>query len=173
VTGFIGTLSWRPLSNQALVLVEASGVLTDADVLAAQERLRADPDFRGYYFQLVDLQRVSAFEVSGATARQLAQQDLWGPQARRAFVVTPGAAFGLARMFELLTDERAYEVRVFTTMPEARPWLGLPREMSGRPYEVRNSRKRPLMTFWSTAPLGVSSGRELRPVRVLSAALVS
>jgi hypothetical protein len=35
-------------------------------------------------------------------------------------------AFGLARMFELLTDQRPHDFRVFTTMPDARQWLGLP-----------------------------------------------
>jgi hypothetical protein len=107
------------------VLVEAAGVLTDADVLAAQERLRTDPDFRDRYCELVDLQRVTSIEVSGATIRQLAQQDLWGPHARRAFVVTSEVVFGLARMFDSLTDERGHQIRVFTTMPEARQWLGI------------------------------------------------
>lgn len=119
-------LHHRVLSDQALVLVEASGVLTDADVLAAQERLRTDPEFHNHYCELVDLQRVTSIEVSSATIRQLAQQDLWGPEARRAFVVTSEVGFGLARMFDLLTDERGHEMRVFTTMPEARQWLGIP-----------------------------------------------
>jgi hypothetical protein len=99
-------LHHRVLPDQALLFVEAWRVLTDTDVLTAQERLRADPDFQGHYIELVDLQRVSAFEVSSETIRQLAQQDVWGSRARRAFVVTPGVAFGLARMFELLTDQR-------------------------------------------------------------------
>jgi hypothetical protein len=94
-------LHHRVVSDQALVLVEASGVLTDADVLAAQE-------------------------VSSATIRQLALQDLWGPHARRAFVVASDVAFGLARVFDILTEERGHELQVFTTMPEARRWLGMP-----------------------------------------------
>jgi hypothetical protein len=101
-------------------------VLTDADVLAARERLRTDPDFQNHYCELVDLQGVTSIEVSSATIRQLAQQDLWGPHARRAFVVGSEVAFGLARMFDILTDERGHEIRVFTTMPEARQWLGMP-----------------------------------------------
>jgi hypothetical protein len=47
-------------------------------------------------------------------------------QARRAFVVTSEVAFGLARMFDILTEDRGHELQVFTTMPEAREWLGMP-----------------------------------------------
>jgi hypothetical protein len=76
--------------------------LTDADVLAAQERLRTDPDFQDHFSELVGLQRVTSIQVSSATIRQLALQDLWRPDARRAFVV-----------------------QVFTTMPEPRQWRGM------------------------------------------------
>jgi hypothetical protein len=47
-------------------------------------------------------------------------------RSRRAFVVTSDVAFGLARMFDILTKERGHEIHVFTTMPEARQWLGMP-----------------------------------------------
>jgi hypothetical protein len=49
-----------------------------------------------------------------------------GQGRRRAFVVTSEVAFGLARMFDILTEDRGHELQVFTTMPEAREWLGMP-----------------------------------------------
>lgn len=113
------------LPDQALVLVEGTGVLSDADVLGAQEQIRADRDRQHHYSELVDLQRVTSIEVSSDTIRQLARQDLWDAHSRRAFVVTPGIAYGLARMFEMLIEGRAQDIRIFTAMPEARQWLGL------------------------------------------------
>jgi hypothetical protein len=128
-------LNWRvrpqPARDGAAAAAKTSGM---PDMLPPPHRglAQAEDDIQSPPVQMVcwhrpfDLQRVTSIQVSCATIRQLALEDLWGPDARRAFVVTFEVAFGLARMFDILTEERGHEIQVFTTMPVARQWLGIP-----------------------------------------------
>lgn len=112
-----------------IVFSRAWGVLTDDDLLEQQRCLRKDPDFKPSLNQLFDLREVTDVQVTGNGIRALAERDLFHPDARRAFIVHPGAQlmFGLMRMFENLTAEFPDEMRVqFDHIGKAREWLGLP-----------------------------------------------
>lgn len=126
----------RVLSEEALVLSTITGRVTDADLLAVHDRLRADPMFRSTFAQLWDLGGVTEDALTPAGVSALAENNPFDGGARRAFVVTKPSLYGLVRMFELLADESGQDVRLFASLAEARRWLGvaqtdLPRAATG------------------------------------------
>lgn len=112
-----------------VVFCSAWGTLTDSDLIECQRQLRDDPGFRPDMNQLFDLSGVQRVELTSSGIRTLADRNLCGAGAKRAFCVEPGAMamFGMARMFQILTDKYPDELRVqFDNLESARSWLGLP-----------------------------------------------
>jgi len=108
-----------------LVLSIGTGVLTDDDLRAHMIRLTDDYEFDPSFRQLFDLRGVTEMEVTGAGVRELARMNPWKEGAQRAVVTNSEIAFGMARMFEMLTYSKPDEIRVFREMSEALAWLGL------------------------------------------------
>jgi hypothetical protein len=113
-----------------------TGVVTDADMVAAYERVVGDPAFDPTLNVLADMRAVERVDITPGAIRLVAErrarnERLLRGQPRVAVVVATDFAFGLARMYGAYRDEqsdqegdaRRYFVR--RTMPEARDWLGL------------------------------------------------
>jgi hypothetical protein len=87
-----------------LVMTTGSGILTMADAIAHQEKLQRDPDFDPSYSQLLDFSHVSKIEINSEHIRRIAQDSVFSPTSRRAFLVNNDTAYGLARMFAILRE---------------------------------------------------------------------
>ncbi len=107
-----------------LVMTTASGVFTLADILAHEEKLRLDPDFDPSFSQLLDASHITKLEITSEHIRRLAQDSLFSPDSRRALLVSNDAAFGLARMFEILRESAGDTgIEVFRSLDEALEWV--------------------------------------------------
>ena len=82
-------------------------------------------DYDATIGQLIDARAVRGLGVSGHAIRTLARSSPNAPGAKRPIVVSSVAAFGLARMFQILREDSPEEVRLFLEVTEARSWLGL------------------------------------------------
>ena len=112
--------------KRRLVTVVAEGDLTDSNLLDTSARLRDDPDFSPAYVQLVDLRSTNGMAVTVSGIADLeARSPLFSPESRRAMVVTSDFGYWMARLFELMRDGEAGQIRIFRDMDEARRWLGL------------------------------------------------
>jgi hypothetical protein len=114
-----------------------SGVVTDADLLAAYERVVSDPEFDPTLNVLADTRGVERVDVSAKSVQLLAQrrardERLLTTKPRVAIVAASDVVFGLARMYEAYGDRQGDGDRylVCRTIEEARRWLGLPDEPS-------------------------------------------
>lgn len=79
--------------------------------------------------QLFDFSDVEKVELTSQGIRLLANRNPFGPGSRRAFIVKPGALamYGMARMFQILTDQHPDELTVqFDHEQSAKAWLGIP-----------------------------------------------
>ena len=112
------------------------GAIDDACLLAAYRGLISNPDFVGLAHDQADLRAVTEVEFTGAGLRELGQlmsAPGLGPPPDDvpglAIVATTPVAFGLARMYELMTEGRlAKQTRVFGDLDDATAWLrALPR----------------------------------------------
>jgi hypothetical protein len=112
-------------AGRRTVFSRAWGRLTNDDLLGVQDVLRADPAFDPGYRQLYDFTGVTEIAVSRDAFPALRARTPFDHTARQAFVAGSQAAFGMARMYELLHDLSEQQFRVFRDANEARRWLGL------------------------------------------------
>jgi hypothetical protein len=102
----------------------ATGRVTFDEIMAHLDRTEAV--HVGTYPQLLDA-RDATTGLSAGQVRALA--DRAGSMARRgllgptAFAISHDASFGMARMYELLVEDRGVAVGVFRTLDEAERWL--------------------------------------------------
>jgi len=110
--------------HHRLVITSASGVVTMAEALAHNQKLRKDPDFDPSFSQLIDLSNVTKIELNREDILTLAQDPILSDNSRRAILATGDLTFGLARMFEMFRESKGKEtIRVFRNRDEARAWV--------------------------------------------------
>src|SRR5437660_8633707 len=114
--------SYRIDRDRGIVYSVATGVLTDDDLIAHQQRLAQDPDFKADFRQLFDTRGVTQVEVTPGALRHRADANPFGHGARRAVIAPGDVAFGLARLFQLTANARGHldELHVFRSSEEAR-----------------------------------------------------
>jgi hypothetical protein len=123
-----------------LIVRVAWGVVTFAEMVAHQDRLRGDPEFSPQFDQLIDATAVSRVEATAGEMRSLALVSPFSSSSRCAFVANSAGIYGVGRMMMTLSElsPRAYEMAIFKDLPSALKWLGvkaLPEPM--RPESVK------------------------------------
>jgi hypothetical protein len=115
----------RKVDPQARVVVLAvSGELGDRELLSLADALERDPEVGSDFSLLMDLRRASGQNVTSAGVRALAARPLvLSPTSRRAVVVPSDLGYGMARMYEMLSDRRGGATRVFRDYGDARRWV--------------------------------------------------
>lgn len=110
---------------RSLVLSRGWGVLTDRELLAHVRALTIDSRFAPHFRQFVDLRDVMDVQFTASTIREMVRLNPFGAGARRALVVTNDELFGMARMYQLMTDESPAELQIFRKADHAPQWLGI------------------------------------------------
>lgn len=123
------SITYRIDTAQNIVWTTATGVLTDADLLAHKRNLINDPAFKPGSRELSDVRAVERLEVtpngiSQFVARDKADSAKLGDH-KLAIVASADVVYGMARMYQTLSNEEVQHVMVFRTIPEARAWLGI------------------------------------------------
>jgi hypothetical protein len=122
------TITSRVDKARRLILSEASGTLTNEDVLKYTEWVRSDPTL-AEFDMLMDLSGAERVEVTSDGLRNAAlripSRDKAQENYRVAIVAQSDFAFGMSRMYEMLRAGAVGEVRVFRDIIEAKKWLGI------------------------------------------------
>ena len=115
-------------SEQRMGRFEATGVLSQEEVLQAARDLVDHPDFGDGYSVLVDLTSVEEVPISGADIRARVDLDrsLFDriDKTRFAIVAQREYVFGLARMYQAMMEDSSFDIRTFREIDQARSWLG-------------------------------------------------
>ncbi len=114
--------------EQGVVFSKADGVVTDELAMVHRDQICGDPDFKSSFWQLLDLAAVDDFQMTQKGIRALADRNPFSKGSRRAIVVGDDVTYGMARMYQILTDQHAHDLTVFREHEEAIAWLGLPGE---------------------------------------------
>ncbi len=113
--------------QSSLVLTRASGTLTDDDVIQLKARLVRDPDFKPGMRELSDIRNIDHLDVTPAGVRAMVLQDKEDASQvashKLALVLSEDVAYGMARMYQTLTESNMENVGVFRDIEEARAWL--------------------------------------------------
>jgi hypothetical protein len=111
--------------DSRFVLVKFTGTITFQDIRDYAVNLRADPQFRPTFSEVVDLRSVEEVELSPRQAMNLADAvDPFAPESRRAFVVQSQAQIHAAHIHRILRPEGG-NILVSFSMEEAKRWMGM------------------------------------------------
>jgi len=113
-------------TSRRIVFSRGWGVVTDAQLLAHSDALRADLRFQPSFKQVADFREVSEILLTSRGVHLNAEASPFSRDARRAFVVVTDEAFGISRMFSLYADTSPDQFRIFRTLSPAMEWIGLP-----------------------------------------------
>jgi hypothetical protein len=102
------------------------GVLIGKEIIANNERILSSKSYEGVRWLLID-DTETTMDISAAEIRTIKQQDdriaAVLPELVTAVVVPYDLAFGMARMWEMLTERPGWSVCAFRSRPEAEAWL--------------------------------------------------
>jgi hypothetical protein len=120
-----------------LVIAVHVGVVPDDEFLATYHRLYADARFDKSFNQLIDLRQTESTARSAAALRafsEFVQEEFKGTAASpKVAVIAPrSVSFGLARMYEALSDGVPWEFVVFRAADAALAWLRVPESVIDR-----------------------------------------
>ena len=108
-----------------LVITRMWGVVTEAQVLDHNRRLRSDPAFNPDFRQLADMTEQTASNVSTKVVNEASADHFFNPGTKRAFVAPVDAIFGMSRKFALQSEAVGQTIQVFRDMGSAVKWLGI------------------------------------------------
>jgi hypothetical protein len=107
-----------------IVTVKVDGELDDAGLLRLADELEGDPEVQADFSLLVDLRQAIGRKVTSAGVQTLASRALvLSRESRRAVIVPTNLGFGMARMYEMLSERRGGGARVFRSESDALRWL--------------------------------------------------
>lgn len=112
-----------------LMLVQGEKGLSYDDVVAHQRALLTDDRVRPGMRCIVDLRKLTAFEMAGRDVFNLAQTreeyPFFSAEGRTAVIVGDATAFAMARMYMLSRKAFVEPMAIFYDEAEAHRWLGL------------------------------------------------
>lgn len=122
--------------EQKLVIVRHVGSVPDGEFLTSYKALFQDARYDKSFNILIDLRRADSSARSPNTLRDFAsfvqQQFAAAESGPKVAVVAPDdISFGMARMYEALSDSVPWEFKVFRDAAAAVSWLGLPEKIVG------------------------------------------
>jgi hypothetical protein len=124
---------YRIYPDVGFVHTEAYGRLTGAEMLAHAAALAADPAFSPSYAQLADFRAVTVFAAGPDDMRRLASSNPFDPDAKRVALVGTAIAYGMLRMYQMMTETE--DSGSLVTRDEDAAWAHVGRgpEIASRP----------------------------------------
>jgi hypothetical protein len=112
-------------TDRKLVVTRIWGAATEDEIHDHGQRLRNDPEFRPDFSQLVDMSDLTEIRVGSGLIRDAGRNQFFSPGARRAIVANSEAAFGMARMYAIASEDSGQTIEVFRDISAAEAWLNL------------------------------------------------
>ena len=118
--------SYRIDLRAGVVYSVLEGHVTNEELLAQQQRISADPDFRPTMDHVIDTRNGPSVSITALGSRLIASRTNLGPESRRAIIVdSANPSFDYLRMFEALRHQSGADIKFFSTVEDAHRWLGL------------------------------------------------
>ena len=115
---------WEPEG----IYIRFSGSITGVGILAAALDASGDPRFDDISYALVDLFDARSSTVNAEDMKQMAAyvsaMSLTNPRIKNAIVMFPDneERSALAALYQMLTDNLPWEIKLFETLDAAREW---------------------------------------------------
>ena len=109
--------------ERRVVFSKGWGVLVDDDLRQTQAGVRETPGFEPDFRQLYDFSAVTDVQVTQDSLWGMAGNSPFDLDARRAMVVGSDVAFGVVRMYQLMSERESSTFRIFRDRESALRWL--------------------------------------------------
>jgi hypothetical protein len=111
--------------ERRVVRARAWGVVTYAEAMATRRKFADDPRFTSDFHQIYDGRDVTRIMLTTGEICVLAEETMFGPKSRRAFVAPRRDTYDLARTYKTYRELNSgkEQMRVFRTMEDAEAWL--------------------------------------------------
>jgi hypothetical protein len=117
---------YRIFPDLGLVYSDASGVLSADDMIAHVSALASDRAFSPTFAQLTDLRPVTGFAAGAVEMQRVARANPFDLHARRVAIVGSALAYGMMRMYQLMTDTE--DSGTLVTRDAAEAWAHVGRD---------------------------------------------
>ena len=113
-------------AKDRIIYSSFEGKLNDSDLLAHREVLKDHPDFDPEFSEVLDFSNVTELRVTVAFINSLAKSSsLYSPESKHAVVAPHDMTFGVARLYQMLAQDRRPNLAVVRSMAEARMFIGI------------------------------------------------
>jgi hypothetical protein len=120
-------VTYKIFPEYVLLVTWPSGLVSSEELIEAYRKVYADPQLQPGFHELVDLRRVSAFDVSAAAFRMITSmtEDFQGgTPTRTAMLVDQTMNEIISRLYQSIAETGGSEVVAqFTELTEALAWL--------------------------------------------------
>jgi hypothetical protein len=123
-------------ASRRIIVVRASGILTESEMRSTRILVQADPAFNSNFGQLFDLRGATDIVVSVPAMARLAATSSFSPGVRRAFVGVTDVQYNVAWTFARLSEPHDQLIHVFRDISVAEAWL-----MEGTYVRTREGRE--------------------------------
>lgn len=113
------------LPTLRLTLTRVDGTLSSDDLRRHELELQHAPDFVPDLRQLIDFRQLTSLEVTARDIRDAASAQPFTGGAMRVFVITTDEIFGMARMYQILTEDTPHDLHLVRDIDEAFSLLGI------------------------------------------------
>ena len=104
-----------------------SGVVTGADIIAANKEIYRNENFSKQRYQIVDRTKCTNYHVSHKEIITIAEQDKvaakTNPNIIIAFISTSPLQYGISRMYQAYVGDEGFLTEVFRDRKSAEKWL--------------------------------------------------
>lgn len=105
----------------------SSGVVTGADIIAANKEIYRNENFYRQRYQIVDRTNCTKYEVSHKEIITIAEQDKVAakinPNIVIAFISTSPLQYGISRMYQAYVGDDGFLTEVFRDRKSAEHWI--------------------------------------------------
>ena len=108
-----------------LIVATYSGVFTVEDILGLRQRILQDPDYCADFHVLDDVTRVEEIDADFSRMAPVPSGSIITKGIRRALVAKTDLQFGMARTYQMLSDNAGHQFEVFRDYDEALAWVKL------------------------------------------------
>lgn len=112
-------------ASHRLAVTRVDGALSSEEFRRHGLDLRHSPDFEPSLRQLIDFRHLTSLEVTARDVRDAASAQPFTGGAMRVFVIATDELFGMARMYQILTEDTPHDLHLVRDIDEAFSLLGI------------------------------------------------
>ncbi len=107
-----------------------TGKVTNEDLINSYTRIFTDKNWSNQYNELADFREADAAKVTNNGLRKLVELAVkYEGDKKSAILVSHDLTYGLARMYEILSEQSPETVQVFRSAEKALNWLDAPSDL--------------------------------------------